>query len=37
MLRLSPFPWRVHDRILLPAMIAVYVVLTPVLPAGRRS
>jgi S-formylglutathione hydrolase FrmB len=36
MLRLSPFPWRVHDRILLPAMIAVYVVLTSVLPAGAQ-
>ena len=36
MLRLSPFPWRVHDRIPLPAMIAVYVVLTAVLPAGAQ-
>jgi S-formylglutathione hydrolase FrmB len=36
MLRLSPFPWRVHDRIPSPAMIAVHVVLTAVLPAGAQ-
>jgi hypothetical protein len=36
MLRLNPFSWRVRDRILLPAMIAVYVVLTVVLPARAQ-
>jgi hypothetical protein len=35
--RLNPFPWRVRDRILLPAMIAVYVVLMVVLPALTRG
>jgi S-formylglutathione hydrolase FrmB len=38
MLRLSPFPWRVRDRIPipLPAMIAVYIVLTIVRPVRAQ-
>jgi S-formylglutathione hydrolase FrmB len=36
MLRLAPFPWRVRDRIPLRAMIAVYFVLTVVLPARAQ-
>src|SRR5271163_1981483 len=36
MLRLTPFPWGVRDRIPLRAMIAVYFVLTVVLPARAQ-